>query len=988
MKIIGCIIALLVLVLIISNAISSPEEQRLHEVYGTLFCTDGRPAADVKIGVFDSNTSGNKSTITDSKGNYRISVLGIDTSFSAESGDSVLYCEFSIPKGSPEELRKDLRFERAILVSGKVTDRENGAPISGAQVTVSAASGKQTVTKANGGFKAYVIPRAEMSLDIYSPDYVAQKIQLTALNTTTGIHIKLFHGGSVSGRVVDQNGRPVAGINLSVGYKSVLSTQTDGTGNYEIQNVDPRKRLRVYVSDSTMSIDEGKTFKFPRHSKNAITNFVVKLPVKDINDTVAAMSISTPSPIDDSDNNPTSSKVKTQITGKVIDAQTGIPITNFKVKWAVPRSVNNFGNESILVDDPNGRFVASVDNSGFFDPDRVTVRVMAGGYISEEKSIELNKGWIADYSNLFKLKKSISTRGLITDSSGKGVPGAKVVVLEDSDYHYSYSPTWMSWKAGIQIFTTDPDGHFVVNPVVMRSGTIVIKKPGYPKIAISSVDLTQPITIALPKSSVLTVKAPTLADQDFWISLAYGIDGSITSKQIPHDGRVIFPDLRPGKYTLTASNTQGKFSFAVSVNLEPGQHKTIKMENRYKVRANIRFTRNQKPVSNVSVVVNNKDGSIGTSAYTDARGECHVGLARPGLAIMTYFRMQSYPFIEGQIIPLKLHSGNNTIEIKLPTGRISGRLIDAKTLEPIKGAIINCFTKRRASINYLYDEPYRGNGFSFWYCSAPVTSMDGAFRLNNLPSGNITLTCTSLDSRTTYIGNTVTLSEKKPVKELILKFIDPGKLHVSLVDSVSGKTLRAMPVVLFTLHHGRIFPDENYEKPTPVPAGKYILWVRPDDGKHFQAKTLINVESGNTTNVTIKLNPAAQRIVFSAAKGGRFEALAWPDKPATAFQGYADAPSVNDMTYMNSRPWIGYVIKDADTRKPVLTGPNGPEWGGYLPGFNINRIAAIPIKPGNYLMQAVLRNTTNRAVLSGDNLWKMHKRFTVVAGKDTVIDVK
>jgi len=987
MKIIGCIIALLVLGLILSNALSSPDEQKMHEVYGTLFCTNGRPAPNVKIDVFDANTSGNKSTITDSKGDYRISILGINTSFGAESRDSALYYEFSIPRGSPAQMRKDLRFERAILVSGKVTDRDNGKPVSGAQVSVNAESSKQTLTKNNGVFKVYVVPRAEMLLDVFSPGYVAQKIELTALDTTTGIHIKLFHGGSVSGRVIDQNGKPVAGINVSAGYKFQLSTQTDGTGHYEIKNVDPGKPQQVYVNDSGMSIYEGKTIRFSKHSKYAYGNFTVYVSSYALKKKNGEAINNPPVGINDSDNNSTETKAKPQIAGTVVDAHTGIPINNFKVKWSIPRSVNHFGYESIIVDDPNGKFVASVDNSGFIDPDRVTVRVMAGGYISEEKNIELNNGWRTDYSNIFKLEKSISTQGLITDSSGKGVPNAKIVVLEDSDYHYSYSPTWMSWKAHIQIFTTHPDGHFTIDPVVIRSGTIVVKKPGYPKVAKSSVDLTKPVSIALPKSSVLTVQTQSFTEKDPCVSLAYSVDGSIETKQSA-DGRVIFQDLRPGKYTLTVSNPQGKFSSGICLILKPGQHKTVKMENKHKVNAMIRFTRNNEPVSNVSVVVNNKDGSIGTSTYTDSRGVCHVGLAKPGLAIMTYFRMQPYPFIEGQIISLKLHTGDNTIDIKLPAGRISGHLIDSQTLLPIKGTIINTFTKRRASVNFLYDEPYRGNGFKFWYGSAPASSMDGTFQLDNLPSGNITLTCTSQDSRSTYIGNTVKLSADKPVKGLVLKITDPGKLHVSLVDSVSGKTLRAMPAVLFSPHYDRIYPDETYDKPTSVPAGKYIIWVRPDDGKHFQENTRIEVESGKTTDVTIELVPAGQRIVFSAIKGGRFEDLAWPDKPSTAFQGYADAPAVNDMTYMNSRPWIGYVIKDADTRKPVLAGPNGPEWGGYLPGFNIDRTAALPIKPGNYLMQAVLRNTTNRAVLSGDNLWKTHKRFTVVAGRDIIIDVK
>lgn len=139
--------------------------------------------------------------------------------------------------------------------------------------------------------------------------------------------------------------------------------------------------------------------------------------------------------------------------------------------------------------------------------------------------------------------------------------------------------------------------------------------------------------------------------------------------------------------------------------------------------------------------------------------------------------------------------------------------------------------------------------------------------------------------------------------------------------------------------------------------------------------------------VTIKLIAAKQRIVFKAVKGGKFEDLAWADKPATFFPGPADAPAENNGE-VDCRPWIGFTISDAATGKPVLTGPNGMLWGGVLPGFNINREAVLRTKPGKYMLDAVLRNTENHSVKPFANLWRIHTKITVTAGKDTVITIK
>ncbi len=500
-------------------------------------------------------------------------------------------------------------------------------------------------------------------------------------------------------------------------------------------------------------------------------------------------------------------------------------------------------------------------------------------------------------------------------------------------------------------------------------------------------DMTKPVVIALPVSSTLTVKAVGLAGKGFKVGTWRNSANFSDVKPLPADGTVIFPNLDAGNYRIWVVNEGNKTSYGTHIKLKPGQNFTLDLDKKRSVKATIIFTKNGIPVPDFEMSISDKQSISYTGNYSDSKGECQIAFDKPGKALLSYGQTQGNLITLQGKRDIELKPGENTINIKLPTGKISGRVTNAMTGEPVPGALVQTYIYDIYPVQPSYNQPYSRSGVYPWFSGMIATANDGTFTLDTLQDGKYILVALTEQWQTIYISNHVNVSSKKPVTDLELRTTALGKLQVSLVDSKSGKALRAMPVVLFTPAGIQYFHDNSYEKPANLPAGKYVLWIRPDDGRHVQAKTQIEIKSGVTTKISVKLDTAGQRIVFRAPKGGKFEDLAWADKSATAFKGPADAPAVNDGT-IHFRPWIAYKLSDARTGKSVLAGPNGPEWGGYLSGFNINRTAALPLKPGTYMLDAVMRNTENYSVSSNINLWRTRTKISVVAGKDTVIMVK
>src|SRR5262249_7586209 len=129
----------------------------------------------------------------------------------------------------------------ASVVRGHVQDRA-GLPVAGAIVTVQGADGHsdwmpgRSWTDASGDYVVEAAPEQISTTDVRADGFVAQMgAGHRALWT-------LQRGGSIAGRVTDDQGRPVSGSVITVDGHSVIS---DPQGHYRVAGVSGTIRIQA-----------------------------------------------------------------------------------------------------------------------------------------------------------------------------------------------------------------------------------------------------------------------------------------------------------------------------------------------------------------------------------------------------------------------------------------------------------------------------------------------------------------------------------------------------------------------------------------------------------------------------------------------------------------------------------------------------------------------------------------------------------------------
>lgn len=152
-------------------------------------------------------------------------------------------------------------------ISGTVHDAATGAPIPDAEVFVNGESsrGGKTQTDAQGHYTfrdlkpgAYRVSARTQAAGAHGPHpYATRPVTLGAGQELTSIDFRFEAFGKLSGKVVDENGEPVAGISVllvareyslgAVRYVFAAMANTDDRGVYSLASVPPGRAYLLYA---------------------------------------------------------------------------------------------------------------------------------------------------------------------------------------------------------------------------------------------------------------------------------------------------------------------------------------------------------------------------------------------------------------------------------------------------------------------------------------------------------------------------------------------------------------------------------------------------------------------------------------------------------------------------------------------------------------------------------------------------------------------
>lgn len=936
------------------------------------------------------------------------------------------------------------------IIRGRITDK-NGSPVAGVKVKIREDDEytRDTQTDKDGRYEIRNVDPARPARltvdDPRAPDTDPKLVDFqrrSAENTLDWVLDIKDNSRSINGRVQDENGHLVAGATVHVGYRSYIDedkkVQSDANGAYVINGVEPKKTMiavqadgfapafmtvddkgnqqidvkmekghsaEVFVSDSSgnplagasvavgvgtsaikwvLPIPDGDLCIY-NTLYNAITDekgraILNNLPASDVYVSLFHENYTAPSNTSirvDSSDNYVQMKPMPQIAGTVVDAKTGAPLQDFTVEWGPVKMY--WSDETRAFNHANGKFVIQTGNGWSCDESEIHVRVLADGYISEKLIVKVTEAPKVDFGNLFKLEKTFSTKGKVVDGSGKPVAGALVKITEDRAFklqesiHYDLPST-----AHLQKFVTDQDGNFTIDPLIQKNATVTVEKQGYFRGVWLNIDLTKPIQSTILASATIEIHAESLVGKDMNLRLwSLEVMPAFRAFTIyePLQKFMKFSDLQPCSYMLDIDGE--KDSLFLDIKLEPGQHYVLDLDKKLEEVHGV-VTQNGRPMPHRSVTVYYEGSDYRwNSSETDDEGKYSIPVFDAKLATTVSADKGKKS--------VKLKSGTNTVDFEISSSStsasISGRVIDAAG-KPFPGHIF-CWVQKKPDVD-RYNDPYAEAVFDDNY--GPV-ELDGTFNFDNLSGATYSLIASSdlfLTSRS--LSKQIKLDENVHLKDIELKIAESGKLKVTVLDSATGKPVSDIPIMLTTVDRIPLNAlSRRYESPTDVPVGKYILWIEPNDGKYAPAHSAVEILPDKTAEVTFKMKKPQQSIVFKAIKRGPFDKLNWPDRDREISHG---SQILRPPIASEDRPWIGFKLIDAVTGKPVLTDSKGLKWGGYVSAFDANREASLPIKPGNYILDAVLRNTDDYKVASKVNLWAIHTKLIVTKGKDTVILIK
>src|SRR4029453_11913915 len=123
-----------------------------------------------------------------------------------------------IDLGPGEQLEgKVLQLAAGLSASGKVSDAQSGEPVAGARVSLTArgrrGEPREGRAGADGAFQVNGLEEGDYDLRAAAPGYLRTKPRTVAVlaSGTAVTPVLLERGGSISGRVLDPDGKPVAG---------------------------------------------------------------------------------------------------------------------------------------------------------------------------------------------------------------------------------------------------------------------------------------------------------------------------------------------------------------------------------------------------------------------------------------------------------------------------------------------------------------------------------------------------------------------------------------------------------------------------------------------------------------------------------------------------------------------------------------------------------------------------------------------------------
>lgn len=595
-------------------------------VTGRVLDKQGQPLAQARV-VYRQGSAGWRqqadgrydAVLTDAQGNFRFPALSAGgVYFQADHTDHARgYSETIDLDGVTERTGIEIRLDKGVTVAGRVVDG-NRAPVPYAGVrTLISASGqpwrmrpRQSFTDEQGEFEIAGLPRDTVKVLAAADSATSATVELDLSEVTEkrGVELMVDQNGRIAGVVVDSNGEPVDGAQVSArpdfqrgrgraamramfsemrlrGRSQVLS---DAGGRFEFTGLPASDYA---VSATPPGVSGGRRGRFGRRGDGVAAK---------VGDTEVRIELS----------------ALASISGKVAFADGSNPEL-FTV------STGGFRSPAKPFSSKDGKF-----SVGDLQPGSYNVVIRGAGFDDKHlQSVEVSAGEDVDVGTV-TVVKGRSVSGRVVDASGAPVENATVHVgrrLRGSGTDLS-SNSGGPFALNTKTSTTDEKGYYSIQGLPAGALAIVAEHPvegrsSAMELPVNSIDITDLNLAVVPPGAIAgtvtaagqpVAAARVTAQSQTIASISYRVEAG-------PDGAYRFERLAPDSYLVTASvggfrgGGSGRYSQATAV--QSGQ--TVQIDLRI-------------DAGSVDVVVTlvPAEGSAGFTFVRAAQGELQARNAR------------------------------------------------------------------------------------------------------------------------------------------------------------------------------------------------------------------------------------------------------------------------------------------------------------------------------------------------------------------------
>jgi sugar lactone lactonase YvrE/peroxiredoxin/uncharacterized GH25 family protein len=351
--------------------------------------------------------------------------------------------------------------KKGITIAGRVVDA-NGEPIKGAAVTLGSSrcsSGNpRTNTVIDGGFEFRNIQPGVEVFTVQKSGYAPDLKEITVYKEMKPIDFRLELGHTIKGRIVDTNGNPISGAFVAAdtwrGHRSIdWRVNTDANGRFYWKDAPNDEVLFDMGRDGYMYV-RGYAM-IPADS-----GYVIKM-----------------SP-------------ELKISGKVVDANTGEPIKQFKIIPGIDWGTG----QPVYWERQNTKTFEDGKHETTFDEPRNghLIRVEAEGYKPGiSRHFDSNEGQVTFD---FKLFRGTGPGGIVKLPDGSPAVGAEVILCTKSQNAYIQNGR-IAQREDSVVVGTDSEGRFSLPPQDERYLLAALHDKGCAEVTAEQFEKSSSITL-------------------------------------------------------------------------------------------------------------------------------------------------------------------------------------------------------------------------------------------------------------------------------------------------------------------------------------------------------------------------------------------------------------------------------------------------------------------------------------------------------------